>query len=479
VTRSARWLPLSIAAAVAVAGLCGCATATARSANNLVSSSGPAVPSTPLIGIGTPLPWVCQSVLSVSDLSGAARESGAIVEGTSPDKSSTFNDADASQFNVTKVLKAIPGVDPTGTIEIVFAPPNSGDFLPAGKYLLFLEYNAIGKDYSIASSSFRNVLTVGEFLINGDAATEQRCSTPDGDSTKGSASANAAPRAPPMSTSALEGWVGQLALGQVPASPAANPASGPGSPTRASSDGASPVSSIDGAVKVVAPGSDDQPQITQTDAQIQLENSTLFGDAPLETVPHLELARVTVTQGSTSPRVWNGRLAWVVVLDTPVEDLSLCPIAPANPDPPPAGPRQHIYAVDATGIGDGIVYTGPGISCGRDVPPTTDPLAHLWSAPWHVTTTGPTSVTLGYQPPPCGTEYQIGAVSLQPYQIAMLYAVPFAAQDCPSPTPAPQTLTVPGNYSNPTPAPPNIEQPRFGYVRLTTNGLLPELRREP
>jgi hypothetical protein len=47
----------------------------------------------------------------------------------------------------------------------VFAPPNAGDFLPAGKYLLFLEYNAIGNDYSIASSSCRNVLTVGEFLI--------------------------------------------------------------------------------------------------------------------------------------------------------------------------------------------------------------------------------------------------------------------------------------------------------------------------
>ncbi|HEY5050122.1 MAG TPA: hypothetical protein VII50_04420 [Acidothermaceae bacterium] len=142
-----------------------------------------------------------------------------IVEGTSPDKSSTFNDADASQFNVTKVLKAIPGVNPSGTIEIVFAPPNSGDFLPAGMYLLFLEYNAIGKDYSIASSSFRNMLTVGEFLINGAGATEKRCSTPvsDGTPATATASANAAAASTPsLSASQLEGFAGQLSIGNAP-----------------------------------------------------------------------------------------------------------------------------------------------------------------------------------------------------------------------------------------------------------------------
>jgi hypothetical protein len=147
-----------------------------------------------------------------------ASESNAIVEGTSPDKSSTFNDADASQFNVTKVLKAIPGVHPFGPIEIVFGPPNSGDFLPAGKYLLFLEYNAIGNDYSIASSSFQNVLTLGEFLINGATATEQRCATPVSNGTSGSvtASANAAVSPPSLPASQLEGFVGQLIIGNAP-----------------------------------------------------------------------------------------------------------------------------------------------------------------------------------------------------------------------------------------------------------------------
>ena len=42
----------------------------------------------------------------------------------------------------------------------MFGHRTQGDFLLAGKYLLFLEYNAIGNDYSIASSSFGNVLTL-------------------------------------------------------------------------------------------------------------------------------------------------------------------------------------------------------------------------------------------------------------------------------------------------------------------------------
>lgn len=227
VTRSVRVVPALIPALVVVAGLCGCANSAARSASGsdsprgATASSSAAVvaPSSPLAGLAPPLAWVCGSVLSASDLSGVARESGVIVEGTSPDKSSTFNDADASQFNVTKVLKAIPGVNPSGTIEIVFAPPNSGDFLPAGMYLLFLEYNAIGKDYSIASSSFRNMLTVGEFLINGAGATEKRCSTPvsDGTPATATASANAAAASTPsLSASQLEGFAGQLSIGNAP-----------------------------------------------------------------------------------------------------------------------------------------------------------------------------------------------------------------------------------------------------------------------
>jgi hypothetical protein len=226
VRRSARIVSALVAALVVLAGLCGCANSTARSASGsdsprgATASSGAAVApsSPPNVGLAPPIPWVCGSVASWSDLSGVASESNAIVEGTSPDKSSTFNDADASQFNVTKVLKAIPGVYPFGPIEIVFGPPNSGDFLPAGTYLLFLEYNAIGNDYSIASSSFQNVLTLGEFLINGGAATEQRCATPVSSGTPDSvpASANAVASAPSLPASQLEGFVRQLIIGNAP-----------------------------------------------------------------------------------------------------------------------------------------------------------------------------------------------------------------------------------------------------------------------
>ena len=226
-TRSTRGLPALVAALVVVAGLCGCANSTARSTSGSDSSRGATASSSatlvapsspPIVGLAPPIQWVCGSVASGSDLSGVASESSAIVEGTSPDKSSTFNDADASQFNVTKVLKAIPGVHPSGPIEIVFGPPNSGDFLPAGTYLMFLEYNAIGNDYSIASSSFENVLTLGEFLINGATATEQRCATPVPSGTPQSvtAAADAAASPPSLPTSQLEGFARQLSIGNAP-----------------------------------------------------------------------------------------------------------------------------------------------------------------------------------------------------------------------------------------------------------------------
>ena len=474
-TWSVRRWPLVVALPAALIGLYACANPTAKSANNQVSQGRPVVSpstpvvsaSTPVVGLAPPRPTVCQPILSAADLADVASETDAVVEGDSPGKTSVVVDSDASQFDVTKILKAVPGVDPTGAIEIIFGPRGTGYFLPPGKYLLFLQYNPIAKVYTIHSGGVGSGVINAEFLINGDTATEQSCGSGPSDGAEPSAVAswNAADGAPPMSESELEAWVAQLSLGGVTESPVAA-----GSPTEALSIG-----SFDGTVKIAAPRSGDRPRTTETGAEARLENATVFGEAPLGTVPRLELARVTVGQDPALPHTWKDRLAWIVVLQTPVEDLSMCPVSPANPDQPPAGPQQHIYAVDATGIGDGIIYTGPGISCGRRVPAMTEPLAHLWSAPWQVTATGPTSVTLGFQPPPCGTEYSFGAVSLQPYQIAMLYAVPFSTQDCPSPTPAAQSLTVPGNYSDPTPAPPNVEQPRFGYVRQTANGLLPEL----
>lgn len=219
VTRSVRILPSAIVAVVAVAGLYGCSNSTARSANSSVSPSGPVgSPSTPLVGLAGPQPTVCQPILSASDLSGVAAEADSVVEGTSPGKTSVLLDSDASQFDVTKVLKTVPGVDPSGAIEIIFGPPNTGDYLPAGKYLLFLQYNTIAKVYTIPSSSLGNAVADREFLLNGDTATQQRCASgpPDTSPANAVASADAAVSASGIHVPELEGFATQLSLAQAP-----------------------------------------------------------------------------------------------------------------------------------------------------------------------------------------------------------------------------------------------------------------------
>jgi hypothetical protein len=235
-----RW-PLAVAAVAMLVGLYGCASSAAPSAHNVVSPRRPVVspstpgvsPSTPSVGLAPPRPTVCQPILSPADLVDVFTEADAVVEGDSPGKTSVLLGFDASQFDVAKVLKAAPGVDPTGAIEILFGPRGTGYFLPAGKYLLFLEYNAIGKTYSVAGSGVGNAVINAEFLINGDTATEQSCGSEPSDGAEPGpvASWNAADGAPPMSAAELEGWVGQLNLGRALTSPAATPAGGPGSPT--------------------------------------------------------------------------------------------------------------------------------------------------------------------------------------------------------------------------------------------------------
>jgi hypothetical protein len=162
----------------------------------------------------------------VADLADVARKADVVVEGNSPGKNSALLGFDASQFDVTKVLKAVPGLDPIGAIEIIFGPAGTGYFLPAGKYLLFLEHNPIAKVYSIRADGAGNGVINAEFLINGDTATEQSCGSgpPDG----AVASWNSVDGAPPMSTADLEGWVRQLNFG----GPVTSPASGAGSPTK-------------------------------------------------------------------------------------------------------------------------------------------------------------------------------------------------------------------------------------------------------
>ena len=240
---------------------------------------------------------VCQPILSAADLAGPATEADAVVEGTSPDKSSTFEDSDVSEFDVTETLKALPGVDPEGAIQIVFGPPNSGDFLPAGKYLLFLLYNPIAKVYEITSSSQGDDVTEGKFLIDGDTATEKSCASRSdaGDAPSAVASWFAMASAPPLSTSELEAWVRQLTLGRTLLVRLSYFSSHIRPRLRRSEAG---TASSESRHRSRPTGRESR----KLDAQIQLENATVFGEEPLTTVPHLELARVTVAQGSVLPR---------------------------------------------------------------------------------------------------------------------------------------------------------------------------------
>ena len=202
---------------LAVTGLYGCAQPATPSASRSASlGASAASPSGPLAGLAPPQTELCQQIVSAADLSGVATEASAIVEGDSPDKVSVVLDSDASQFRVTKVLKAVPGLHPSGTIEIIFGPPNSGDYLPAGKYLLFLQYNPIGKVYTIPSSRLGNRVVTGEFLLTGISAAERQCGTAPtaGTAPNTALSAKAAASGAALSPSALEGFVGQLGVGQ-------------------------------------------------------------------------------------------------------------------------------------------------------------------------------------------------------------------------------------------------------------------------
>jgi hypothetical protein len=230
---------------------------------------------------------------------------------------------------------------------------------------------------------------------------------------------------------------------------------------------------IDGVIIVTAPRPGDRPVVSAADALIRLENSSVNGDPTLTPMPAFRLARLTVSGGPGLVHPWSDRLGWIVDVPTRAEDLSLCPMPPATSDPAPPVPQHHVYAIDASGVGDGFLYVGPELDCGRQTPGATSPLSRLWSAPWRVSSTGRSDVVLSYQPPPCGTVYLRGAVSIDPYEIAFLYEVPYAAHDCPA-TVA-ETMDIPGNYLLATPAPPDVHPPLFGFVRELDNGLQPDL----
>lgn len=218
----------------------------------------------------------------------------------------------------------------------------------------------------------------------------------------------------------------------------------------------------------------DHPTITAATARLMLENSTSWPSPP--PAGQLLLGRISVTAGAHHlVQPWTHRLAWYLVQNTPVRDLSTCPRGPATPQTPPPGPQHHLYAVDASGVGDGLIYVGPGISCGSRTPTIAVPLARLWSAPWRISSTSPQRVVLTYTPPPCGTRAGEQAVSTDPYEWAELFAVPYGATQCPAPS-GRRTVDVITDAGPGRAVPvPTVRPPLFGWVDRADGELAPPL----
>ncbi len=239
--------------------------------------------------------------------------------------------------------------------------------------------------------------------------------------------------------------------------------------TRSPELGARPrVVSYDGAVVVRLPQGDSHPAVSREQATTFLANSA---SADASTVrPVWKLGLVTVVDSRRLVQPWLNRLAWYVNVDSPVRDQSFCPFRRGPADAPPPGPQRHVYAVDATGVGDGFFYLGPGISCGHRYALGVRPLGRLWSAPWRIVALGRGSWTLAWSPPGCGTLHSSQAVSLSPYEWAELYEVPYGAAGCPR---RPElTVGITGTARN-------LQPPRFGWVRQVNGGLVTPLPDRP
>lgn len=230
------------------------------------------------------------------------------------------------------------------------------------------------------------------------------------------------------------------------------------------------VRSYDAGAVVIGDAAGGRPALSRAAAEVRLANSA---NGPDRGGRPLRLGRITVADAAGLVRPWLRRLAWYAEVDSTVADTSLCPVEPAHRDRPPAGPQQHVYAVDASGVGDGLVYAGPGINCGRRTAATAGPLLRLWSAPWRIRSAGAEQVVLAYLPPPCGTHESSYASS--PYEWVELFTVPYGAVGCPA-RPARSTPISTDLVDGHRPPLPAVHQPLFGWVRVVDGGLLPPLR---
>jgi hypothetical protein len=191
---------LATATALTVAG-CGHPRhhAAASPTSTPVSVSFPS--STPTTPMGPPVPIPCPPLRSRSDLVGLRPDSDAVVEGTAPGATGTLFDFTEVDFHVDLVLETRAGLRPAAEIRVLLGSSKVGFTMPAGRYLLFVQYNSLNDTYILTNGD------VGEFELAAETSVRRACAPT---TTPPSASS---PFAVAMSWSALETYAATVPLG--------------------------------------------------------------------------------------------------------------------------------------------------------------------------------------------------------------------------------------------------------------------------
>jgi hypothetical protein len=227
----------------------------------------------------------------------------------------------------------------------------------------------------------------------------------------------------------------------------------------------------DGHARVVPPRPGDVAATTLAEARARFDESTDGGSG----IPNFELGRVTFADGAGLVAPWESRLAWYAVVTG-----SACP----RPGDPTAG---SVYAVDATGVGDGVVYDGPVRRCdGHFSAPETRPLARAWSARWRVVSRTRTLVRLAVRSRRCpglalthvGVAVDGTDSSERVWRWAETYPVPYGATGCADGPEEPDVVERYYGRDGAWPVP-RLTPARLGWIRVVHGQLVPVYPQQP
>ena len=151
--------------------------------------------------MGPPVPLPCPPLRSTSDLAGLGPDSDAVVEGTAPGATGTLFDFTEVDFHVDLVLQTRPGLRPAAEIRVLLGSAKVGLTMPAGRYLLFVQYNSLNDTYILTNGD------IGEFELADESSVLRACAP----TTTAPSAASPFPVA--MSWSALETYAATVSLG--------------------------------------------------------------------------------------------------------------------------------------------------------------------------------------------------------------------------------------------------------------------------